>query len=116
MNIQSNIRFLTFNDGIAHIYETDDNDNIVVNSIRKYRYGNEKIGVTRFYGAKQNDIELSKVIHIHYDESLQTDMALVIDCTRYKIEQIQHDKSKNPPCTVLSLAQRGLFKEKSDEF
>ena len=85
------------------------NDDIITDSLKKYRFGNEKIGVTRFYGAKQNDIELSKVIHIHKDENLRTDMAIIIDGTRFKIEQIQHDKSKNPPCSILSLSQRGLY-------
>lgn len=109
MILKNNIDFLTFNDGVAKIYETDENDDIIADSLKKYRFGNEKIGVTRFYGAKQNDIELSKVIHIHKDENLRTDMAVVISGTRFKIEQIQHDKSKNPPCSIVSLSQRGLY-------
>ena len=113
---QSDIKFLTFNDGVAFVFDTDENDTIIANTARKYRFGNEKVGVTRYYGAKQSDIELSKVIHIHCDEKIQPDMALVIDCTRYKIEQVQHDRCKNPPCTILSLSQRGLYKEKANDF
>lgn len=116
MILKNNIDFLTFNDGVAKIYETDENDDIIADSLKKYRFGNEKIGVTRFYGAKQNDIELSKVIHIHKDETLRTDMAIIIDGTRFKIEQIQHDKNKNPSCSILSLSQRGLFEGDEDVF
>lgn len=109
MTPKNNIDFLTFNDGVAAVYETDENDAVIVDSVKKYRYGEEKIGVTRFYSAKQHDIDLQKVIHVHLAQNLRTDMAVIIDDTCYKVEQIQHSKLTNPPSTVLSLSQRGLF-------
>ncbi|MBQ7505314.1 MAG: hypothetical protein IJT79_08375 [Ruminococcus sp.] len=104
-----NIKFLTFNDGRLMLYQTDDDDQILKESRRPYRYGDRTIGVKRYYAARQNDIELKKVIHIHQNRDVVSDMAAVIDKTRYKIEQVQHLDDTNPPCTVLSLSQRGLY-------
>lgn len=42
MILKNNIDFLTFNDGVAKIYETDENDDIIADSLKKYRFGNEK--------------------------------------------------------------------------
>ena len=105
-----NVEFQTFNDGVMYLYETDDNDRIIENSKKAFRFGNRTIGVKRYYSARQNDIELKKVIHIHRNLDIVTDMAAVIDNTRYKIEQVQHYADTNPPVTVLSLSQRGLYK------
>ena len=99
-----------FGAGVMYLYETDDNDKIIENSKKAFRFGNRTIGVKRYYSARQNDIELKKVIHIHRNLDIVTDMAAVIDNTRYKIEQVQHYADTNPPVTVLSLSQRGLYK------
>lgn len=101
--------FLTFNDGIANIFDTDDNDDIINHSRKVYAFGTRSIGVKRFYAAFQNDIELEKVIHIHYLPDMTTQKAVVINNTRYKVEQVQHFKDTRPRCTVLSLSQRGLY-------
>lgn len=42
---QSDIKFLTFNDGVAFVFDTDENDTIIANTARKYRFGNEKSGL-----------------------------------------------------------------------
>ncbi len=115
MKLKTQIEFETFNDGNVRIYETDENDNIISNKFHNFRFGEEKVGITRFYSAKQNDIEISKVIHVHKCLELRTDMAAVINSTRFKIEQIQHDSFKNPPITILSLSQRGLYLEAENE-
>lgn len=109
MKIKTPIDFLTFNDGTADIYEIDDNDNIIKSSLKKFRFGNRTVGVNRYFAARQNDINLSKVIHIHQFLQMRTDYAVVIDGTRYKVIQVQHLADTNPKCTVLSLEQRGLY-------
>ena len=109
MKIKTNPEFLEFNDGTVTIYDTDDNDEIIKATGRAHRFGNEKIGITRYYAARQDDIELDKVIHIHMDKKVKADYAAVIDGTRYKIEHVQQDKYSNPRSTVLSLSQRGLW-------
>ena len=109
------IEFLTFNDGQLRLYQTDDDDAIITSSRRLYRYGNRTIGVKRYFSARQNDIELKKVIHIQRNNEVDTSMAAVIDETRYKIEQVQHFHDTNPPCTVLSLSQRGLYEGVTDD-
>jgi SPP1 family predicted phage head-tail adaptor len=102
--------FLEFNDGRLDLYETDENDELIVDSLRAYRFGNRTVGVKRYYAARTNDIELDMLIHIHFNADVTADMAAVIDGTRYKIVQVQHLKNTKPRCTVLSLAQRGLYR------
>lgn len=116
MQNKTPIKFLTFNDGIVNIYKTDENDNTIADTLLTFRFGEEKIGITRFYSAKQNDIEVSKVIHIHKNTDLRTDMAAVINGERYKIIQIQIDSSTNPSCSILTLSQRGLYLGVRDEY
>jgi hypothetical protein len=53
------------------------------------------------------------VIHIHRNPDVTTQYAAVINRTRYKIEQVQHDDESNPRSTVLSLSQRGLWEGKA---
>ena len=109
MKIKNNPEFLTFNDGLVTTYDTDDNDNIIPATGRAHRFGDEKIGINRYYAARQNDIELNKVIHIRRSLSVTTEGAAVIGKTRYKIEHVQQAPYTNPPSTVLSLSQRGLW-------
>lgn len=103
------IQFLTFNDGVINVFDTDDDDEIISDTRCCYKFGERTVGVKRFYEAYQHDIELVKVIHIHYLPSITTQKAAVIGETRYNIEQVQHDKNAHPRCTVLSLSQRGLY-------
>ena len=107
MKIKTPIDFLTFNDGVVSLYNTDDNEQIISNTRRDFRFGNQKIGITRFYAARHNDIELNRLIHIHKNDTVTTEDAAVIGSTRYKIEQIQQDFYSNPPSTILSLSQVG---------
>lgn len=114
MKIKTPIEFLTFNDGTVRIYDTDDNDSIITATGRSHQFGNEKIGITRYYAARQDDIELDKVIHIHRSLSVTAESAAVIDNTRYKIEHVQQEPYSNPPSTILSLSQRGLWEGRED--
>lgn len=113
MKIRNKTDFLQFNDGFVTLYRTNDDDEIIRNTAVMYRFGNRKLGVNRFYAAKQNDIELSRVIHIHRNPDVTTQYAAVINRTRFKIEQVQHDDDSNPRSTVLSLSQRGLWEGKA---
>lgn len=109
MNKKKN-EFLSFSDGRLDLYETDENDDIIAESKKKFRFGDRTIGVKRYFAARTNDIELTKVIHINRYKSATSDMAAIIDGTRYKIIQVQHINDTRPKCTVLSLAQRGLYR------
>lgn len=115
MKIKTPIEFLTFNDGVVDIYDTDEDDAIINNSVNQFRFGKRTLGVNRYYQARQNDIELALVIHIHKNLNIHTQNAAVINKTRYKIEQVQQLSDTNPPVTVLSLSQRGLYRGAVDE-
>lgn len=113
MKIKTPIEFLTFNDGILNLFKTDDDDEIIKNTLTEHRFGNRVVGVKRYFAARTNDIELSKVIHIHKNLSITPAMAAVIGDTRYNIIQIQQLSETNPPVTVLSLEQRGRYEGKA---
>ena len=115
MEIKTPIKFETFNDGFVDIYETDFNDKIIRNTRKRYFFGNKTVGIKRYYAARQNDIDIKLVIHIHKNLNITTENAAVIKSTRYKIVQVQHFDNKNPAITVLSLEQRGLFEGADDE-
>ena len=115
MEIKTPIKFETFNDGFVDVYETDFNDKIIRNTRKRYFFGNETVGIKRYYAARQNDIDIKLVIHIQKNLNITTENAAVIQSTRYKIVQVQHFDNKNPAITVLSLEQRGLFKGADDE-
>ena len=110
MRIKANPKFLTFNDGTVTLYQTDGNDDILEGSGMAYRYGVRKIGINRFYLARHNDIDLSLLIHIHFNEAVTAELAAVIGDTRYKIEQVQTDFESLPKATVLSLSQHGEWR------
>lgn len=114
MKIKTPIEFMAFNDGVVDFYETDENDEIISNTQLQSRFHAKKIGVNRYYAARSNDIELSKLIAIHRNDCITTAFAAVIDKTRYKIEQISTNTSTNPPTTELSLSQRGLYEGAAD--
>ena len=109
-------KFLTFTDGQIELYETDEDGEIIEESRKAHRFGERTIGVKRYFAARTNDIELNKVIHIHMDRNVVTDMAAVIDGTKYKIIQVQHISDSRPKCTVLSLSQRGLYEGEAYDF
>lgn len=113
MKIKTPIEFLTFNDGIVTIFETDEDDEIMMNTLTEHRFGNRVIGIKRYFAARTNDIELNKVIHIHKNLSITPAMAAVIGNTRYNIVQVQQLSETNPPVTVLSLEQQGRYEGKA---
>lgn len=116
MKIKTTVEFLAFADGIVDIYQTDENDDIMLSEKQSYCFGNRTIGVKRYYAARQHDIKLDRVIHIQRNDEITSDLAAVINHTRYKIEQVQHFADTNPPSTVLSLTQAGLYRGEEDAF
>lgn len=44
MILKNNIDFLTFNDGVAKIYETDENDDIIADSLKNIVSATKKSG------------------------------------------------------------------------
>lgn len=114
MKIKTPIEFLTFNDGVVDICDVDDYGKPLRKGCKRCHFGNQKIGITRYFAARQNDIEINKVIHIHKDLSITTDKTAIIKKTVFKIEQVQHDDYTNPKSTVLTLSQRGIYEGMDD--
>ncbi len=103
------VEFTAFNDGVVSFYEVDEDNNIILNTKKSFKFKNKTIGVNRYFQARSNDYELSKLISIHKNLEIDTTYAAVINSTRYKIIQIQQVDNTNPPTTLISLGQRGLY-------
>lgn len=114
MKKANNLEFLTFGDGTAIICETDDYGKPVRKDSKRYYFGNRTVGIKRYFSARQNDIEINKVIHIHKNEKITTANVAIINNTVFDIEQVQHFDDTKPKCTVLSLSQRGLYEGVDD--
>lgn len=110
MKIKTQIEFLSFNDGQVEIRDVDDYGEPTTEAGKRYLFGNRTVGVNRYFSARQNDIELKKVIHVHQDFEITTQQKAIIDNTVYNIVQVQHLHDTNPKVTVLSLSQRGLYR------
>ena len=102
----------SFNSGVVKIYETEDisvpgyapKQQLKEKAI--LRYEEQRTGITRYYAAKQANVEIAKVLRCLRMDSVYTqDVAETEDGSRYRIEQIQTVQNAYPPCMDLSLSK-----------
>ena len=95
----------TFNDGIVDIYEVTNGASVGYKPIEalalrcELRFSERKVGVTRFYDAKQAQIEIEKVIRVPRYEMTTQDVAK-IGSAQYRIVQIQKSDTYPPSCDL----------------
>lgn len=100
-----------FNDGIATIYElkiTSAPGDLIkeelVAKVTDLRYSEEKVGITRFYGAMQSKVKVDRMLRMPIMESVTTyDILKPTDSNQYKIVQVQYPKDIYPRVMDLSL-------------
>lgn len=62
------------------------------------------MGVTRFYSAKQAQIQIDKVIRVNRVPGINTnDIVVFVDGAKYRIEQVQKVEGIYPECMDISL-------------
>lgn len=99
--------FVTFNSGKLDLCKVKDRV-IVETKHRGLRYGEQTVGVTRFWSAKVASSNIDKVVAIlQIDGVSQMDMC-IINSVQYKIKQIQEKHDTNPPCLFLSLEKNTI--------
>ncbi len=102
-----------FNSGIVKIYKTVNSAQPghkaaeqLKNSPVTLRYDEQRTGVTRFYAAKQNNIQIDRVIRCPRVSGIDTqDVAVTEDGMQYRIDQIQVVKNVWPACVDISLVK-----------
>ena len=102
-----------FNSGIVKIYKTENGAQPghkaveqLKNSPVTLRYDEQRTGVTRYYAARQANIQIDRVIRCSRVAGVDTqDVAVTEDGMQYRIEQIQTVDNIWPACVDISLVK-----------
>lgn len=104
-------KFLTFNDGIANIYniinnaEKGDRPTEKLNLLLSLRFSYNTIGIKRNYEAMQQQVKLSELICTPMHREISPQDVVVIGQKQYSVVQIQHKPDTLPPSSLLSLSR-----------
>lgn len=100
-----------FNDGMVTICRIEDAaqpgyapEPEIVENKYNLRYEEQRVGVTRYYSARQAQIRIDKVIRVQKVNNISTqDAAILQNGEKYRIDQVQIVPDVYPPCLDLSL-------------
>ena len=96
-----------FNDGVLAVYSISRNGDGSETLTEKYgllRYAERTVGISRYYKAKQENVEISLLLRIHRLEDISTqDVVVLSDRRQFNIRQVQYPQDIMPPCCDLSL-------------
>lgn len=98
-----------FNDGVVKIYTLDDSvtdgmQPVPTGTLRlTLRYEERRLGINRLYLAKQNQVEIERVIRVPRLPISNQDGAVTEDGTQYGIESVQAVEGIYPPCVDVAL-------------
>lgn len=102
----------TYNDGVVSIYTVSDVSQpggMPVDALtlkEALRYEERTVGLTRFYAAMQNNVNIKYVLRCPRIRSVSTqDVAVPVDGKQYKIVQIQYPQDVEPPSMDLTLEE-----------
>lgn len=98
-----------YNDGSVTIYTVADKAEPGYQPKKKpeekyqLRYADRKLGLTRIYQARQNHVEILKVIRVPRVNITTKDIAITHDGNQYEIDTVQEAMGVYPPSLDLSL-------------
>lgn len=99
--------FQTFNDGFLKVYAVDDKGDGEYKLTLKHgklRYDERTVGIDRYYKAKQDNVEITKVLRIPRLRGISTqDVAVLENGEQYHIRRAVPPQNVTPPCWDLSL-------------
>lgn len=102
----------TYNSGLVKIYRVTDQGEPGYAPVPRLelrvslRYEEQKLGLIRFYSAKQVDVQVEKVIRVPRRPDISPqDVACTEDGRLYKIELVQLAQGVYPPSLDLTLAK-----------
>ena len=110
MQIKTPIEFQTFNDGICAVYAVENRaeqgnkpkDSLAV-KFPRIPYERQKVGIKRFYSAKQANVKVEDVLRIPYSNKVSTQDVCIIEGVQFHIQQVQHNYDTMPKSTDLTL-------------
>lgn len=101
----------SFNDGVITVYGVVDGGEVGYRPKpiyqKKYtlRYEQQRLGVTRLYLAKQNQIEITEVLRVPFAGKVTNqDIAVLEDGSQYQIESVQTVQDVYPHCVDIALS------------
>lgn len=95
--------YVTFNDGVLDVCGVS-KGSLITTKIKRIRFGNRTVGVTRFWQAKISSNEIERMVAILEAGEVTTKDVCVIGERQYKVLQVEHKYDEYPPCMFLSLA------------
>ena len=109
----------TYNDGMVSIYEVRDTaaagyQPVETQTLKfKLPYSERKLGIQRFYSARQNQTEVSRVIRVPHTAAVSNlDTAVTEDGVKYRIDLVQLVPDAYPASDDLTLVR---FSQGGDE-
>jgi hypothetical protein len=105
MKIRTPTEFLTFSDGFCDIYTVKGNR--LDAKLLTLCFGDRTVGMKRYYAARAASVEITRLIQVPRQKSIEAVHRAVINGAEYKIEQVQHLSDTNPPATLLTLRKVG---------
>ena len=107
-------KFQSFPDGVVSIYKVEDvsapGDMPVDGLVLKQtlRYHERTVGITRFYAAMQNNVQVAFVLRCPQVRSVSTsDVAINRDGVQFEIKQVQYPEDIEPPVMDVTLERLG---------
>lgn len=98
---QTQVKFESFADGRVTVKKHGGKIYATLN------FGEERVGVTRYYNALNADVHIVRVIHVPQHRKIKANFLAVIDGEEFVIKEVQHKKDTFPKVSVLSLAEAG---------
>jgi hypothetical protein len=110
MQIKTPVQFQTFNDGICRICRLENTAEPGLKPVKelvtkhdRVPYEKRKVGVTRFYTAMQENVEIEALLRVPGQFAISTQDYCIIDGRQYGIHQVQEVPDTMPPSCDLSL-------------
>ncbi|MBQ3199086.1 MAG: hypothetical protein IJB67_01780 [Firmicutes bacterium] len=101
-----------YSDGIVRIYNAKDEappgrkPMAALEFVATLCYAEKKLGIQRYYSARQNQIEVERVLRVPRIEGLHSQqVAITEDGSQYRIDLVQLAEGVMPPSWELTLAK-----------
>lgn len=102
----------SYNDGILTVYAVSDTaaagrmPKKTLTEKISLRYAEQRLGISRYYSAKQNQTEAERVVRVPRAETVTNrDIARTEDGTYYGIEMVQSVENVYPPSLDITLSR-----------
>ncbi len=101
-----------FNDGVVTVYRLEDTakpgymPKPTPQKSAVLRYAEQRLGLTRYYAAKQNNVDVERVLRVPRGAPIAAqDIAVTEDGQEYRIDLIQTVDGVSPPSLDMTLAK-----------